>query len=336
MNKDLKKINIEEVLFFDSELVRRSEKLEIDSTEYVLYQKKTRNRETDEFLTDEELCKEYEDKAALRMCFNKVVTIGVGFVKDEKAYIKYLAGSEEEVIDQFCKASRKFKYLCGFNAMGFDLPMITNNGYRYFDMTEKLPDPFITNGKKPWNLGQIVDLMDVFKGTHYYNSSLEDICFHFGLPSPKKDIDGSMVSKVFYEEGPERIYEYVKEDVFTVINLFRKMRFEPVFDSYTDRSQEKGSSGSSSEENLLQELYNFDSLTDSLKEKIKSAIGNKKLTSTDKKNLHEILLRTYVRTDFVNGDQDNKASKEAKESEVKQFIESLSESAPKKSKKVVF
>src|SRR5690606_38040611 len=199
---------------------------------------------------DEELLTEYENRAALKMCYNKVVTIGVGFVKGGKAFVKYLQGSEEQIIDEFCTISRTFKYVCGFNLLGFDLPILVNNGFRYFDMTEKLPDPFITSGKKPWNLGQVLDLMDVFKGTHYYNSSLEEVCYHFDLPSPKSDIDGSMVSKVFYEEGPSRIYEYVKEDVFACINLFRKMRFEPVFESYTDRSQDSNSSGSVLEENL--------------------------------------------------------------------------------------
>src|SRR5690554_6751003 len=100
MNKKFQSYKIEDIIFFDAEVVRANKELEIDSREYELFQKQTRNRETDEFLTDEELMEEYEKRAALKRGYSKVITIGVGFVKDGIPYIKDISGEEEYVIKE--------------------------------------------------------------------------------------------------------------------------------------------------------------------------------------------------------------------------------------------
>lgn len=236
MNQIIKKINQEKVLFFDIEDVRRSKEVDINSREFELFRKKTRNRETDEYLPNDEVIVEYQKKAALKMCYTKIVCIGVGFIKEGEVHIKSLEGTEEEVIKQFCTISQSFDYLCGANILAFDIPMIINNGYRYFDVCEILPDRFVTSGKKIWNLDRVVDLLEVFKGTHYYNSSLDEICYHFDLPSPKSEIDGSMVSDEYWDNGLKKISKYVKQDVFANINVFKKMRFEQPFETFIDKN----------------------------------------------------------------------------------------------------
>ena len=46
-----------------------------------------------------------------------------------------------------------------------------------------------------------------------------------GIPSPKEDIDGSMVRDVFYEEQDlERILHYCERDVITVAQVFLRLR----------------------------------------------------------------------------------------------------------------
>jgi hypothetical protein len=48
-----------------------------------------------------------------------------------------------------------------------------------------------------------------------------------GIPSPKEDIDGSMVRDVYYEEHDlERIIHYCERDVITVAQVFLKLRNE--------------------------------------------------------------------------------------------------------------
>jgi len=48
-----------------------------------------------------------------------------------------------------------------------------------------------------------------------------------GVPSPKEDIDGSMVREVYYEENDlERITKYCERDVITVAEVFLRLRNE--------------------------------------------------------------------------------------------------------------
>lgn len=242
MNKDFKKINEEDILFFDIEVVRRSKELEIDSREFNLFRKKTRNRDTDEFLDNVEVVELYERKAALYLGYGTIVTIGVGFIQKGKVYIKDLTGDEETIIKEFCTIAKKFKHVCGFNILRYDLPKIVANGYRYFDVCETLPDRFITANKKPWELGSVVDLMDVYKGTHFVSPSFDEVLYNFGLESPKDVIDGSEVSRVYWNEGGiDKISTYVKKDVFSNINLFKAMRFESIFDEFIDRADKEES-----------------------------------------------------------------------------------------------
>ena len=46
-----------------------------------------------------------------------------------------------------------------------------------------------------------------------------------GIPSPKEDIDGSMVGDVYYEENDlERIVHYCERDLITVAQVFLRLR----------------------------------------------------------------------------------------------------------------
>jgi hypothetical protein len=46
-----------------------------------------------------------------------------------------------------------------------------------------------------------------------------------GIPSPKEDIDGSMVRDVYYKENDlERIIHYCERDVITVAQVFLRLR----------------------------------------------------------------------------------------------------------------
>lgn len=296
MNKILKGVNQEEVLFFDLEVVRRNNTLEVGSREFNLYRKKTKDRVLDKFLSDEQVIKEYEDKAALKMCYTRIVSIGVGFIKGGEVHIKALDGEEEDILREFCKICQSFNYISGANILGYDLPMLATNGYRYFDVSQVLPDRFITNGKKTWNLDKVLDVMDIFKGTHYTNSSLDEICYHFDLESPKTDLDGSMVSNEFWTNGVERISKYVKQDVFANINVFKKMRFEEPFKDFIDKNLPKVEGSVLEvffeEEKVLPltKLFN----TKGFGEYIKDHLRSKKILKKDKDKVKELVLAHYL------------------------------------------
>lgn len=297
MNQTIKKINQEKVLFMDLEDVRRVKELTKESREFELFRKKTRNRETDEFLSDENVILEYQRKAALKMCYTKIVCIGVGFIKDGEVHIKSLEGTEEEVIKQFCTISQSFDYVCGANQIAFDIPMIINNGYRYFDVCEVLPDRFVTSDKKKWNLDKLIDLQVVFQGTHYYASSLDEMCYHFDLPSPKSEIDGSMVSDEYYTNGLEKISKYVKQDVFACINLFKKMRFQTPFESFIDKNENISVEPFVDETPILEKLYNTKQFNDEVKEKLKILVNKNKVTKKDKEIILNLIKSSLAEID---------------------------------------
>ena len=310
MNINLKKIPIEKVLFFDIETVRQTKDLDPESKEFQLYRKKIRDKVTDELPSIEETIADYNKRAALRIGYIKVVAISIAFVRAGEVYVKALIGEEKDILKEFFDITAKFDYLSGVNIIGYDLPVCFLNAAKYFDYTDIVPDRFVTSGKKPWELKSIIDLMDVVKGTHYANMSLDEMLYHFGLESSKTDIDGSQVSEVYYTEGMDRIVQYAKKDVFANVNLFQAVQFKDPFTSYIDRN-----------ETALQKLYQTDYLSDSIKESMKKVFSKKRLTQKDKDFIQDILENVYIRTTFMASDTED--VKQAKKAEIQNFLKEI-------------
>lgn len=321
MNSTLKKIPIEKVLFFDIETVRQSKELDPESKEFQLYRKKIRDKVTDELPSVEETVDDYRKRAALRIGYTKIIAISVAFVRANEVYVKVFKGEENDILKSFFEITVKFDYLSGVNILGYDLPVCFLNAAKYFDYTEIVPDRFVTSGKKPWELKSIIDLMDVVKGTHYVNMSLDEMLYHFGLDSSKTDIDGSQVSEVYYSEGMERITAYAKQDVFANVNLFKAVRFETPFDSYIDRDNTVATEPELQESTPLQKLYDLDYLSDNVKDSIRKILSKKRLTQKDKDFIQEILENIYIRTAFLA--EDTPDVKESKKAEIKEFLKSI-------------
>jgi hypothetical protein len=80
-------------------------------------------------------------------------------------------------------------------------------------------------GKKPWEVPHL-DTMELWKfGDYKHYTSLKLLANILGIPSPKEDIDGSMVRQVYYEEKDlDRIILYCERDVITVAQVFLRLR----------------------------------------------------------------------------------------------------------------
>ena len=231
MNLNFKRLPIEKTLFFDIETVRANETLDVNSKEFELYRKKIRNKDTDELPSIEETLEDYNRRAALKMGYSTIITIGVGYVRAGDAFIKHLSGTEEEILKEFIVIASKFDYLCGVNILGYDLPFIYTNASKYFDFTEIIPDRFVTSGKKPWEVNHL-DTMELWKFGDYKNfTSLDLLAAIFNIPTPKDDIDGSQVADVYYNQNDlPRIVHYCTKDVLTVAQIFRRYRGEPLIE----------------------------------------------------------------------------------------------------------
>ena len=319
MNINFKRIPIEKVLFVDSETARRMKELDPESKEFELYRKKIRDRSTEELPTIVQTIDDYNRKAGLKMGYAKIITISIAFVRANEVYVKALTGEEEYILRAFFDIMSKFDYVCGMNILAFDLPLMYFNATQYFDYTDIVPDKFVTSGKKPWELKAIIDLMDVVRGTHYANMSLEEILYFFGLESSKTDMDGSMVSDAYYNGEIDRIAQYAKQDVFANVNLFSMLQSRMVWSEFVDRTDSPETEKEKPQP--LQRLYETDYLSDQIKADLKDVFGKKRLNKKDKEFIQDVLENIYIRTAFMASDTED--VKEAKKAEIQEFLKTL-------------
>ena len=95
----------------------------------------------------------------------------------------------------------------------------------------ELPKNLNLFGKKPWEVPHL-DTLELWKfGDYKHYTSLKLLTHVLGIPSPKEDIDGSMVRQVFYDNGEiDRIVEYCERDVVAIAQIILKLRQENLLD----------------------------------------------------------------------------------------------------------
>jgi 3'-5' exonuclease len=170
-------------------------------------------------------------KAGIYSEFGKIICISVAYVKNEKLYVKsfYSENDEKQLLTEFAEmVNTNFErnpqiLLCAHNGKEFDFPYISR---RMVIHQVPLPEVLKTQEKKPWEIKNI-DTMELWKFGDFKNyTSLNLLAYIFNIPSPKDDIDGSMVYETFYvEKGLERIVKYCEKDVITVAQLLRAYNY---------------------------------------------------------------------------------------------------------------
>lgn len=86
-------------------------------------------------------------------------------------------------------------------------------------------------GKKPWEVPHL-DTLELWKFGDYKNyTSLKLLTKVLGIPSPKDDIDGSDVYRVFYEENDiSKIIDYCEKDTIAVAQIILRLRGDELLD----------------------------------------------------------------------------------------------------------
>lgn len=223
----LQTIPIEKVLFLDIETVPQVGNWQhLDEPTQNLWDKKTRLQRKDDFTAEEF----YKQRGGIMAEFGKIICISVGIIeKSEKIIIKSFYGDDEkQLLEEFGEIFNRPKLrdviLCAHNGKEFDFPWIAR---RFLINGMHPPKPFQLFGKKPWEI-QHLDTMELWKfGDYKSYVSLELLANVFGIPTPKDDIDGSMVASIYYiEKDLFRIVQYCEKDVLTLANVFRRMRQE--------------------------------------------------------------------------------------------------------------
>lgn len=178
----------------------------------------------------------YNEKAGIYAEFGKIVCISVGFVHESVTgrsirMTSFAHDDEETLLKQFVRLlennyNTPRHVLCGHNSKEFDIPFICR---RLLIHGIRLPNVLNIAGKKPWEI-QHLDTMELWKfGDYKAYTSLALLCHIFKIPTPKDDISGADVARVYYEEGDlNRIRIYCEKDVIALIQLFLRMNGEPL------------------------------------------------------------------------------------------------------------
>lgn len=184
----------------------------------------------------------YFDNAAILAEFGKIICISMGYFTEQGGSrvfrVKSLYGDDEKrLLKDFAALLKKIEAtfgnqltLCGHNIREFDIPYICRR-MLINQLVEEFPPFFLRmQGGKPWEVsGMLLDTLDAWKFGDYKNYiSLKLLTHVLGVPSPKEDISGKDVGRVYYHEhGLERIKNYCQNDIAAVAALVLKMKGEP-------------------------------------------------------------------------------------------------------------
>ncbi|MDG2343872.1 MAG: 3'-5' exonuclease [Flavobacteriales bacterium] len=231
----LKNLDYSKVLFLDIETVPNAYSFnDLDERSKLLWDKKTKYIQEKE----EQNAEGVYSKAGIYAEFGKVICISVGFIlqKDGEEQIRLKSFSsdvESKLLQDFADLLNSHYnndqfMLCAHNGKEFDIPFLAR---RFLINGMTLPHLLNVAGKKPWEIKQI-DTMELWKfGDFKHYTSLDLLTHIFKIPTPKDDIDGSQVAKVYYEDNDlDRIIKYCEKDVVATIQLLRKYRGQTLID----------------------------------------------------------------------------------------------------------
>lgn len=225
----LRRFNLEHILFLDIETVPAFQHFdELDNTAQVLWESKSKYQRRDEFTPEE-----FYDRAGIWAEFGKIICISVGYFTFKGSHRKFRVtsfyGDEVKILKDFKQLldnhfNGRQHLLCAHNGKEFDFPYIAR---RMIVHGIDIPAKLNLFGMKPWEVPHI-DTMELWKfGDYKHFTSLKLLTYILGIPSPKDDIDGSEVYRVYYEEDDiDRIITYCEKDTIAVAQVFLKFRNE--------------------------------------------------------------------------------------------------------------
>ncbi|MCF8364930.1 MAG: 3'-5' exonuclease [Bacteroidales bacterium] len=227
----IENLKIEDVLFLDIETVPQyPEYKNLPDKIKPLWDKKAIRLVKSETETPEELY----SRAGIYAEFGKIICISTGIVYGNTFRVKSFFGDDEKILlDEFAGLLNGYynqtrHLLCGHNGKEFDFPYIAR---RMLVHGITLPKILNLHGKKPWEIPHL-DTMELWRfGDYKSYTSLELLTAIFGIPSPKDNIDGSMVGKVYWEEkNLEKIVEYCQKDTLAVAQILLRYMGRPLIE----------------------------------------------------------------------------------------------------------
>ncbi len=187
-------------------------------------------KNAEEGVTEEEL---YENRSGIYAEFGKIIVISVGYIFIENGERQFRVksfswGDENALLTDFFELlnthyTKPYNRLCGHNIKEFDIPYICR---RALVNGLTLPDIIDTSWKKPWEVNHL-DTLELWKfGDRKNFTSLDLLCRILGIETPKDDISGEQVARVYWDDKDlERIQLYCEKDVVATARLYLKMKW---------------------------------------------------------------------------------------------------------------
>jgi len=228
----LNHLNLEHLIVIDIETVPGNpEFLSVSPILRELYLKKSERLKAEGENEDDQ----YFNHAGIYAEFGKIICISLGIFKHEKQTdewhfrIKSICGDDEhkllgefgELLNHHYKNPHHYQF-CGHNIREFDIPYLCR---RMLIHGIPLPAMLDISGKKPYEVN-MMDTMQLWRfGDYKHFTSLKLLAAIFGLESPKDDIEGKDVGRVYWKEKDlPRIVSYCQKDVLTVAQLMLKLK----------------------------------------------------------------------------------------------------------------
>ena len=156
---------------------------------------------------------------------SKIEDASEGDISFKLTSCTFVSSSWNSVLQSFINLLKKQSdtlILCAHNGKEFDFPYLCR---RMLTNGLNIPTQLNLHGKKPWEI-MYLDTMELWKFGDFKNyTSLKLLAAVFGIPSPKDDIDGSMVNEVYWKENNlERIRTYCEKDVITTARILLRFK----------------------------------------------------------------------------------------------------------------
>jgi uncharacterized protein YprB with RNaseH-like and TPR domain len=219
--------NFENILFLDIETVPEVPNfVDLPLSKQEMFADKTSYQRKDEITAED-----FYNRAGIWAEFGKIVCISIGYftnfnLPNRSFRVKSLYGEEVQILEEFKQLldthfNKPEHLLCAHNGKEFDFPFIAR---RMIIHAISLPEKLNLFGKKPWEITHL-DTMELWKfGDYKHFTSLKLLTNILGIPSPKNDIDGSMVGEVYYKEkNIKRIVEYCEKDTVAVAQVLLRL-----------------------------------------------------------------------------------------------------------------
>ncbi|MBU3820712.1 3'-5' exonuclease [Flavobacteriaceae bacterium XHP0103] len=232
----ISKLNLENILFLDIETVPELPTFSnLDETKQALWELKSQYQRK-----EDESAEDFYERAGIWAEFGKIICISVGYFKiqseeNRQFRVTSFYGDEVTILKDFKNLlishfSETKHLLCAHNGKEFDFPYIAR---RMIINNIELPYKLNLFGKKPWEVPHL-DTLELWKfGDYKTYTSLKLLTNVLGIPSPKDDIDGSEVYRVYYEENDiDRIITYCEKDTVAVAQIFLRLRGDAILNDH--------------------------------------------------------------------------------------------------------